>query len=148
MKTIATIDVYQVQFPKGYQPCAVPASLSIIEANGRNFLRTPSAFLDHATPATVEELRRLAPIMGYHLTEDDARAEIDRRYPHWSTPEAQTIMSRINDATRWHGDLVGIGQLADAVGVSRERLHDLARGKIRPTKKQAQAAADYHGKAV
>lgn len=54
MRTLAQIEAYTVEFPRGGTPYVCPAILTIVEANGRNFLRTPSAMLDHHAP-TIQE---------------------------------------------------------------------------------------------
>jgi hypothetical protein len=144
MQIITSLDLWATEFPRGHEPYAYQITVRCIECNGRKYFKTPWAMLDYGTPDTSPERLRIMAGENLHDTEEAAQAAIRRRYPFWDNQNNREVMGRIDDAARWNGQF-GPSHLADAIGVSLDRLYDLARGKIKATTKQAQAARDYHG---
>lgn len=114
-------------------------------ANDLYFVMTPWACLDaHHGEQTTDE--QLAAALGRsYATHDEALEAANQAAPHWFAKHNQTVRTRLQDARRWRDEIVGDGQLADAMDVSLDELRNLANGKTKATKRQADAALAYHG---
>lgn len=124
-------------------PQAYKFEVRLIDHGSCVLVHTPFAALDGRADMTDTDLERFA--RDAFVDEAAALAEAQRRYPHWENKNNQAIAGRLVDSIRWHGDFMGPCQVADAVGVTREELYELARGKRKATRAQAKAALDYHG---
>jgi len=134
MQVIRSITAYYPAFHVGSKPAAVECQLSIVEANGRRYLKTPFAFVDaHADDDCERQLGR-----GYYATEAEALEYLAHEYPHWE--RAAPIMDAIMTASHHYGNLVGAGRVADKIGQSVDALYLLARGQRRFTLKAVKDA--------
>lgn len=113
--------------------------------NGDYFIRTPWAMLNAMDGEATNDRQMLATLPVSFATQDEALEEANRRAPHWFNKHNQTILGRLMDARRWRDDLVGDGQLADAIGIPVELLRKMAYGAVKATRKQAAAAMAYKG---
>lgn len=143
MQVIARVSLWEICFPRGCEPMVVPSDVCVVMMGGNMYLHTPHAFLNYHGEETDDETIIRQAGQGYYRTRDEAWDEIERRYPHWRLN--QPIMSRLDDAVRWDGEVVGPNALADALDVSIFDIHEFARGKTRATRKQLKAADDYGG---
>lgn len=137
------VTVYETTFHIYDQPRAIEAIVSIIhDIHGKPLVRTPHACLPWYGPEPTEEALIKFSTAGnrYHATEEEANAELARRFPHWQTTAAQSLMARLRDYMRWHGSL-GPDRLAYALDISREELFALARGR-KPVPRKLQTQLD------
>ena len=82
---------------------------------------------------------------GSFATDAEAVAEAKRRYPHWDRDENQAVCGRLVESIRWRGELVGPSMLADVLCVDIRTVYDMARGKVKVSRKQAQSAQEWKG---
>jgi hypothetical protein len=122
MKLIRSIRAWYPIFSIGCEPGAVPCELSIVEANGKRYLKTPFAMLDAFADDDCE--RQIG--RGYYATAEDCNAYLQAEYPCWK--RAMPIMDALCSALHHHGALVGIGRMADKLGCSVDAVHKIARG--------------------
>lgn len=132
--------IYYVSYPVGDKPRVVESSIDIVTmANGKRFLKTPFAMLDCGPN---DELLDLSSSPGYYATKEEAQVYIDNMYPHRDNPLNEAVMERLYTACLYrHQD-----RLAHAIGLSTygpPSIYDVARGKIRATRKMATAAREY-----
>lgn len=150
MRTIRTITRFVARWGWQYAPHAQSVEVHLIEGcNGDFFIRSPWACVNaHGGLDTTDG--QLAAILGPHafVTEAEAQSHADRQAPHWAAPHNQVVNGRIHDAIRWDGELVGVGKLADNLGVTRERLYAIGRGEVKASRWQALAAQEYRGRPV
>lgn len=134
MKTIVSAEAWYPQFSLGDGPRAVRCSLTIVEANGRLYLKTPFAMLD----TTDESLLESCFGRGYYRTEAECQDYLAQAYPHWQA--ASPIMEALITNLHHYGNLVGAGRLADKIGHSTDDLYQIARGAKRFSPKAVRAA--------
>jgi hypothetical protein len=133
-------------------PWAQEVKVHLVQAglDGEHWLIcTPWACLNAPNKAETTEFQMTAAL-GPHAfdREQEALDHANAKAPHWHRKDNQVVSGRAHDATRWHGELVGVGGLSDATGLTREELYTIARGEKKATKKQAELALSYKGKAV
>ncbi len=125
MNCIRSISGFYPAFHLGDEPRAIPCTISLIEANGRRYIKTPFAMLD-AYDDGERDLDRQLDGRTYYASEADCVAYLEAEYPRWRT--AQPIMEALCNAQRHYGSLSGPGRIADAIGVSVFDVHKVARG--------------------
>ena len=137
MQTIGSIEAFYPLFSLGCAPSAVKCTLSIVEANGKRYLRTPFAFLDAYGD---DDHERQIALGHYYRTEADCLAYLAAEYPNWEL--ASPIMDDLCSSIQYHGSIVGPSKTEAKVGVSSLAgdLHKLARGHKRFTRKQVKQA--------
>jgi hypothetical protein len=137
MQLIRSITAYYPAFYLGAEPQAIECQLSLVEANGRKYLKTPFAMLDAYGDDDPERHLR-AP--GYHKTEAECLAYLASEYP-WSK-QAEPIREALLSAVHNSGTLVGNGRIADKIDVScvDNSLYLIARGHKRFTLRQVKQA--------
>lgn len=134
MEIIRSITAYYPAFHLGFRPSAVECTLSIVQVNGKRYLKTPFAMLDAFADDDCE--RQIG--RGYYATADDCMAYLRSEYP-WAA-QAEPLMDRLFSAIHHYGDLVGAGRVADKCCVSTDAVYKLARGHRSFTLKQVRAA--------
>ena len=122
MKLIRSIQTWYPQFTLGSEPGAVPCQLSIVEANGKKYLKTPFALLNAYADDDCE--RQIGH--GYYASADDCNAYLASEYPHWQ--RAVPIMDALCSAIYHHGAVVGPGHVADKLECTVDQLYKIARG--------------------
>ena len=129
------------------EPAAHEVSVRLEEHNDGTLhcILTPWACLAAVCGRETTDAQLAAALGCSFATEAEALADDNRKAPHWHDRNNDAVRSRLYDARRWDGDLVGDGALADALGVSTDRLREICWGKHKATRAQAQAARDYHG---
>lgn len=89
-------------------------------------INTPWACL----PATGNESEEdLAARGGGFATAEEALAEGNRKYPHWTANEA--VRDRLLTNKHHHGPLVGASRTADEFDLDWDKIHDYARGALK-----------------
>jgi hypothetical protein len=121
MKVIRSINAWYPTFHLGCDPGAVPCQLSIVEANGRRYLKTPFAMLDSFAADDAE--RQIG--RGYFATAAECNAHIEREYPQWR--RAVPIMDALCKSML-RSTLTGPADLADKLDCSLDQLYKIARG--------------------
>jgi hypothetical protein len=138
MNLIRSVEAWYPNFPIGCEPVQVKCDLSIIEANGRFYLRTPFAMLDCKEDEDLSLQFRMDNYRvrgGYFRTEEEVKVYQEGEYPHWEL--AQPIMEM---AYGYHHRGDSMYPIADLCDVSLDNLFKLARGHRSFTKKQVRAA--------
>ncbi len=123
MKIVSSLQAWYPAFHLGAEPGPVPCQLSIVEANGRRYLKTPFAMLDAYGDDDAE--RQLQPGRGYYATAAECQAYLDAEYPWWK--RAVPIMDKLCWAYG-HSTITGPCAVADKAGVPVDSIHKLARG--------------------
>ena len=122
MREIEYVDAFYPTFPIGHEPQAIPCRLSIVEANGETYFKTPFAFVN----AYGDDINRAFEHGQYYRTAEECHAYLDREYPNWKL--ASPIMDALSDGRHHYGDLVGAGRLSDRLGLGIDEIYKIARG--------------------
>lgn len=112
MQVIHSIEAFYPQFSLGGEPQSVRCSLSILEANGKRYLKTPFALLNAYADDDAE--RQIG--CGYYATEEDCLEYLRHEYPNWE--KARPLMDAYCQHCRIHGEITGPGRLADKLNLS------------------------------
>ena len=138
MNAVFKRQLWYPQFSIGSVPMPVECTVSIVEANGKRYVKTPFAFVN-AYSGDEDELQRLTlQGAGYYASAEECQAYLTYEYPHATL--AQPIMEAWTNA-RWHsGDVVGDGRTADKCNVGLFSVPKLARGHRSFTRKQIKDA--------
>ena len=144
MQTLKTVKRYVPWTGRYGPPTAYPAEVRLIRhSSGYIAVHTPLSCLLGREDMTEDDL--IGMLHYSFATPEEATTEAKRTHPHYERPENQIVLGRLHDAIRWRGEFMGPHELADAIGVSVSELYELARGGIKATRKQAEAADKYHG---
>jgi hypothetical protein len=137
MQLIDSILAYYPRFSLGAEPMAIPCELSIVEANGKRYLKTPFTMLDAYDG---DDHKRQIENGHFYATAPECEAYLAAEYPHWQL--AAPIMDTLCSNAQSRGKFVAEGQLADKLGVSifNGALYKLARGHKSYSVKQIKAA--------
>lgn len=134
MKLIREITAWYPAFHLGGEPAAVECRISLVEANGKRFVKTPFAMLDAFADDDPE--RQIG--RGYYATEAECVAYLAAEYPH--AKRAEPIMAKLFNQRHYYGELVGTSRTADLFEVSTDEVFKLARGHRSVTLKTLKAA--------
>lgn len=133
MNLLRSITAWYPGFPLGCQPRAVECSLSLVEANGKRYLKTPFAFLDAFADDDPE--RQIG--RGYYTTEAECAAYLAAEYPWWEL--AAPLMDALCEYERI-SPVVGGSRLADRLEIGRDMLYKLALGHKSCPRRQVRMA--------
>ena len=146
MNVVRRITRYVPRWGIFYAPYAQETDIRLVEAMGNYFVCTLWAMLNSSADATDEQLA--ASCRPCFETAGEALKYAHRMAPHWYKPHNQTVLGHVHDARHWRNELVGVGQLADAMLMSRDQVYAIARGAVEATEADAIRALSYKGGTV
>ena len=133
MKAIDSVTAWYPLFEFGGSPVAVECQISVVEAMGERYLRTPFSFVRLKGP---DSHRSLVNNRGFFDSEAACLAFLEFHYPRWK--DAEPIMNEIVRSKRWSH--FGDHEVADRIGVTIDSLYKIARGSRAYSAKQIKSA--------
>ncbi len=149
MNVVRTITRFVPRWGLTYAPCAQEVSIHLFGTpDGWYGIQSPWACLAAPNGLETTDAQLAAIVRPACETAAEAEEHAKRSAPYWTCPHNETVRDRISDAIRWDGELVGAGNLADALDLTREQLYAVGRGETKATRKHAAAAQNYHGRRI
>ena len=135
MTCVRSKTAFYPYFGLGHKPQAIECQISMIEANGKLYVKTPFAFLNAYGD---DDIERMIDGRRFYETAAECEAYLAYEYPWWE--RAQPIMDELMTQRYHYNDLVGSGRAADKFDVSVDAIYKLARGHKSFTLKQVKDA--------
>lgn len=148
MNVVRTIERYVPRYSRFCEPSAELVNVYLVESGGRYFIKTPWAMVDAHDGKDTSDAQLSALLRPCFASLTEAYGWAKMCAPHWHDRRNDTVRDRLRDAIRWHGDFSGPIRLADAMGISEERLRGVVDGKFQATAREVKASRGWKGGAL